>query len=547
MRKLHKASLSLFVLLILGCGQEGTSPQAENGVLDLRNYSWSAGPLSLKGVWRFYWKEFVDPQAQAPVSGFIIVPGKWNQFATPAGEAGGPGYATYRLEVKLGQQPPPLSLRMLHFDSACRIYVNGMLVEQIGNPGKSANENIAERKPGVIRLEPAENLDIVIHVANFEHRNGGFPRDLLIGPTTQIENVRLRHLFRDLFLCGSLCMMALYHFALFALRPRDRAPLFFALFCTLIAIRSDLVGERVISYLLFSSPSFPLLHRIEYLSFLLATPCFFAYAASLFPGKVFRPWLLNTISAIFIAGSAVVITTPSFVYTQTLFAFQILMMAVGLYIMGGAVYLIHLKRPGARVFVGTFVVFFLSVINDVLYSRSVVNSGFFVALGLFLFTFTQAFLLSRLYAESFRRVEELAIDLENSERRYRHLVEDSGEIILSLDDNGIILSSNQAATRILGYSLKDLNGLKLSSLIYDSGPSNAFMAKRLFEERLVELVKNDKSQEFPAHFRTTHSDVCELNVRLQRVTLENGRAIIANLAQKPMDILARYCLEDHRH
>lgn len=546
MRKLHKALICSFSLLLLGCAQTLT-PRAQEGILDLRNHDWSSGPVSLAGEWKFYWKEFADPTSPGAPTGFISAPGKWNAFTTPGGKAGGQGYATYRLEIALGPGAPQLSLRTLHFDSSSRIYVNGKLLEQVGQPGTSAQENIADRRPGVIQLERADRLDLLIHVANFEHRNGGFPRDMLIGPTAQIEKIRLRHLLRDLFLCGSLCMMALYHFALFALRSRDRAPLYFGLFCLLIAVRSDLVGERVISQLIFDSPQFALLHRIEYISFFLATPCFLAYTSNLFPGAIFRRGILIAVTIVFLAGSTFVLMAPSFIYTQTLFAFQIFMIAVGLYIMAGAVYLIIQKRIGARVFVGTFVIFFVSVINDILYSRSVVNSGFFVALGLFLFTFTQAFLLSRLYAESFRRVEELAIDLENSERRYRHLVEDSGEIILSLDDNGIILSSNQAAVRILGYSPRELTGRKLSSLIFDAGPSNAFMARHLFEERLVELVKTDRAQEFPAHFSTAQSDVCELNVRLQRVALENGRAIIANLAQKPLDILARYCLEDHRH
>ena len=534
------------LILSLAACKKPDAPYAVRGVMDLRNHHWEKeGPISLQGMWLFFWQEFLDPTSPLEGGSFIQAPGTWNEFKTESGKANGAGYATYALKI-LTAPNSDLALRIQYFDSSYRLYANGRFLAQAGIPGTYAEGSAPDRRPTTVRLMPHNGtIDLVIHVSNFAHRNGGFPRELILGSPADIELIRTHKIMLDLFMAGAIIMMGLYHLALFFLRRSDYSPLYFGLFCILIALRTDLVGERTIWGLTGSFGSFALSHRIEYATFYLSVPLFFAYTRSLFPDSYFRKDILLAAASIF--GSATLLTffVESYTYTQWLWIFQAALGLIGIYILVGVSKMVFVRRRGARVFVGTFVLLFAAAINDVLYSRRLIESGFFIALGLFVFIFTQAFLLSRLYAESFRRVEELAIDLTNSERRYRHLVEDSGEIILSLDPTGKILTSNKTSSKILGYS--DISGRTLTSLVFEQGQSNVFLARHVMEERLASLIQTGRADEFPAHFKTAQGDLCELNVRLQRVNLEGGMTILANLAQKPLDLLARYCLEDHRH
>lgn len=539
-----RAIIGLLVGLVF-CGAPPSAPRAERGNLDLGNHHWDSGPVALDGQWRFYWKEFIPADQPATDGPLVSVPGKWNDFASAEGKAGGRGYATYRLRVRL-KNPPPLSLRVLHFDTNYRLYVNGQLLRTEGRPATSEDEARPDRHPLVLDLPAADRLDLVIHVSNYHHRNGGFPRNLILGKREALHESRLHQILLDTFLCGGLVMMALYHFALYALRPKDVSPLYFAIFSVLVAVRTAVLGERVLVDVLLPDGWFLFTHKLEYLSFYLSAPVFFAYSRSLFPGPLFPRIAGILIAAVFGAGTAGVLLLPPFYYTQTVIFFQGLTILIGAHILvaiGGAV---AARKKGARVFLATFLFLFLAAINDILYSRMILNTGFFLALALFLFIFTQAFLLSRLYAEAFRRVEELAVDLADSEQKYRHLVEDSGEIILSLAEDGTILSANQAIKQIMGYKPERVVGRKLVDLLYEQSHSNLFLARHIFEQRLLDLTPAAGNQEFPAHFKTVGADLCELNVRLQRVQLESGISIIANLAQKPMDVLARHCLKDSR-
>lgn len=531
-----RAALCL-LLALASCGPVETPQRAENGLLDLTQHDFAL-PAPLDGEWRFAWKTFADP-AQPLEGDTIQVPGRWNEFVTAQGPAGGRGYATYRLRVRTPRQP--LALRVLHFDTSARIFINGKEVYAAGNPGVSEQDTIPDRRPAVVDLEPAGELDIIIHAANFHHRNGGFPRHLILGRPDALHAAQLRKVSIEVFFAGGLVMMALYHFALFALRRTDISPLYFGLFCVLAAVRSDLLGERTIANLLVPE-RFWLTHRLEYLSFYLSVPVFFAYARSLFSGRLFSGVFLRVWLAVFGAGALSVVLTP-FYYSQAVFFFQAAMVAAGVHILCGGIAAALQRQKGARVFLAAFAFLFAAAVNDILYSRMVLNTGFFVASTLFLFVFTQAFLLSRLYAEAFRRVEELAVDLAASEKKYRHLVEDSGEIILSLSRDGAILSANRRAKQILGYSPEELKGRQLSELLYEQTNSNLFLARHIFEQRLASLARG-AAQEFPAHFRTRSSDLCELTVRMQLNDASHG--VLVNLAQKPMDILARHCLEDRR-
>ena len=70
-----------------------------------------------------------------------------------------------------------------------------------------------------------------------------------------------------------------------------------------------------------------------------------------------------------------------------------------------------------------------------------------------------------LFARDITEVKKSQIELLDSERRYRELVENSYGVIFTHDLNGKILSANRAFSKLVGYEIDEIVGFNLSSFI----------------------------------------------------------------------------------
>jgi len=68
------------------------------------------------------------------------------------------------------------------------------------------------------------------------------------------------------------------------------------------------------------------------------------------------------------------------------------------------------KRDGATIIILCGTVFFITIVNDILFVNGIVFTGFFVPFGFFVFIFSQAFLLAHRFVRSFFEIETLAVE-----------------------------------------------------------------------------------------------------------------------------------------
>lgn len=235
-------------------------PQAVQGVLDLRDWNFGQhGVLSPEGEWEFYWHQLLTPDdfkkdVKANRTGYIRVPGTWNGYE-PEGEKGkrlpGDGYATYRLVLHTNTDEPMLGLKLLDFGTSYRLWINGELASENGRVGTSQDEAAPQSLPVLVNFQNnTGEVEFVLQIANFTHQKGGIWTEIKMGTPAQLQVLRERQVFGTIFLCGGLLMMAVYHIGLYLMRRKDRAPLFCALLCILIAARASVTGETfIISYI----------------------------------------------------------------------------------------------------------------------------------------------------------------------------------------------------------------------------------------------------------------------------------------------------------
>jgi hypothetical protein len=251
--------LSLIVIMIsvlglTGCQYSKTSPEASDGVLDLTGWDFAAdGNVNLNGEWEFYWKELKEPadfvQHSEILSSkrLINLPASWNSYLLDREKLGGSGYATFRLKVLLPVSESVKSLSLPSISTAHKLWVNGEMLSFQGKVSAVLEGAIPKYYPQIIELKQAKGeLELIIQVSNFNHRRGGIWQPITLGNSDQVHLDRERQLIADLFLFGALLIIGIYHLMFFALRKKDKSPLYFGLFCMLAAIRILLVGEILI-------------------------------------------------------------------------------------------------------------------------------------------------------------------------------------------------------------------------------------------------------------------------------------------------------------
>ena len=386
---------------------------AKQGVLDLRGVDFDESKsVALRGEWEFYWERFVEPgefHVRSSIH-FVDLPGSWNGEEIKGEKIGANGFASYRLSVLLDDSVKSMALKMNVVSTAYRLYVNGREVLNIGKAGDSKEATVAEYDPSIAYFTPTPTTEILLQVANFEHRIGGARDTIYIGKPDALFSSRGVSLLNALFLAGSFFMMGLYHLVLYIIN-RDESPLYFSLFCFFLTIRLLVTGDMPITA--YVSPSWANLVRMEYLTFYLSGIVFLKFFSSMF--LKFRIRFIEKFAYIFVGiMSLVVILAPPPLFTRFLMATQVVVLGVVIY----SFYILFKEyREGNKeviIFFLGYVFFITSIVNDILFVDEYIETGHMFSFGLFLFLGSQAALLSLRYSSAFKTNLKLLGQLNQS-------------------------------------------------------------------------------------------------------------------------------------
>ncbi|TGM12867.1 adenylate/guanylate cyclase domain-containing protein [Leptospira selangorensis] len=432
MKSLKVIPLILFLVLTLfSCRSKNSSkisPLAENGVLDLREWNFAEdGIVKLDGEWKFQWMKLAvsrpDLGSKDAATHIVNIPGNWNQI--PKLEGMNPlmafGYGTYTLKIIPGQNQGRLMMHFQGAGTAASIYLDGKKIMGNGVVGPDANSSRPQYLPLYVSIgQPNKEMLLQVEISNFDHYKGGLWESLRMGTEVDLLNFRDNSSFSEMFLFGSIIIMALYHFGLYSLRRRDMTGLFFGAFCASICLRIFVTGER---FLILKFPHLPweFFNKLEYISFYLAVPFFIYYLDALYPHS-----LSAKLKRIFIGFnlvvSAIVVFTPASIYTHTLIPFQVCLIFVILWIFFVLVRLVRSGAEGSLMALGGVIALTAAAINDSLYSQAVINTGYYLPLGLFVFIFVQSYLLSFRFSQAFLYIERLSDNLLEVNKAYSRFV-----------------------------------------------------------------------------------------------------------------------------
>ncbi|MBL0421956.1 response regulator [Ramlibacter sp. AW1] len=401
------------------------SPPATQGRLEL------AGPIDkpvpLQGEWGFAWHRFVDPAWQSlPTAAVATVPEAWNDLTADGKPPGRHGWGSYVLQVDCpaGQS---LAVEADGQRTASRLFVNGRRVAGHGEPGSSAATTraaVGQRVP--ITPEFACPLRLTLHIANFDHRAGGFVRAMAVGPADVLARARESRVVYQTALLSAYLLTALVALIFFAVRPQDRVSLTYGLFCLAMAVYTDLLGERLFLRL-WAGPEVDWwsFMRLEYLAWIAAMALFTVTLRGLFPAAI-RRRAVGVVMALLAMGAASATLLPPDLYSHITGPGQATAIVVALVLAAA------LLRPGqadqadARIVLGGMLAIVVALVADLALMDVAEPDHKLAPIGFALFMLSPALVIARRMSHALnaevrnRTLEENARLREDVERISRH-------------------------------------------------------------------------------------------------------------------------------
>ncbi|GKU25090.1 diguanylate cyclase [Clostridium folliculivorans] len=402
----------IFITLFLfGCDvQKDDIPRAFQGKVDLSNVNFDNSRIAkLDGQWELYWGQLLEPKDfnndTRKADDYLQVPStvKVSEYNKTLPKY---GYGTMRLRIKMKPDDDRLyGIKTQYILSASKIWVNGKLLASSGQVSKDeyGAAGSFEHQIAFFNNDKSE-VEIVIQMSNFNNVVGKV-QSIYIGDAKQIKKEYVSGVASDAFIIGALVIMGIYHFALYYRRPQNKAPLYFGIFCLCISLRNAIVSERII-FDIIPNISFALFNKLAYLTVYISLPFIVMFFKEIFEHE-FSAKVVKAMNIISILVSVITICTSIEVYDTFLLYFEIWGVLLFIYILYIIVKDIINKNKGAIIILLGFLVFLTAVIHDILLQAGMMYTKSLTPIGLFIFIFSQSYILAAKFSDAFEKVEKL--------------------------------------------------------------------------------------------------------------------------------------------
>jgi hypothetical protein len=246
------------------------SNEIQKGQIDFSFSNILNGPINLNGEWEFYWNKLLTINEIDNNSIVYWNSNKtWNSYVFNNSEVGSFGCATYKLKIKnLPNENIDILLKPVL--CACRVYFNDSLVADIGKVGYSKEEYIPFYEDRVISIPSnLRDFDLIVQIANYHHRNGGFEAPFVIGLSDDIKRIKYINIIYTSFTTSALIFSGLFFLTIFLFRKKGKSILFFSLYCLINSLRPSFSGDYLISSI-FPNIKWQTVIFVEYLTLIVS-------------------------------------------------------------------------------------------------------------------------------------------------------------------------------------------------------------------------------------------------------------------------------------
>jgi signal transduction histidine kinase len=425
---------SLIAILILtvmpACSSvTGTTPSARKGIFDLRDIeNQEKFVYQLNGEWEFYWNrmlrpyDFKDPGRYKPDL-YGKVPSYWTDYSPLPSNTTGMGYATYKLTILLPKGfRRPLGFDMPVFDSSYDIYINDQYMSGNGTPGRTEAETKPWYEKVFFKYVPeSDTLSIIINVANFHHRRGGFWMPVKMGTFPEVQTHTAASWARDWAAISLLMGFSLFFLFFFIIYPKDRLIGFFSMAAIGLALRPLFTSNFLIHSIIPVGWVWTV--KLEYIGLYLILTGWYWFTANLYPTRYFKEFT-RVITVIFILGFFLTILSPVKVFSYMTFLIYPFLLVLIFYTLLQNIRGILRKNIVDYIYFAAFLILSVATIHDVRVSMGKAggSEGYIMTYALVIFVFIQAILLLYKWVKAYSEKERLQGELEYMNKNLEILV-----------------------------------------------------------------------------------------------------------------------------
>jgi len=427
-KNVHKRVCLLFVLILIGFAnmKAFSLPKASAGVLDLRDWDFTGNNcISLDGEWLMYCERLLDPDdltgIDLPEPLIQELPGYWKvPDVLPA-----QSFATYVLTIllpdSLTETSVVLGCRCSDVTSAGNVWIDGKKLFSSGVAAVNSRDEKPEFRPGTVFFMPGSTtLQVIMQVSNFHYRTGGIWAVPLFGTAGAISDDWSDSTQSVLFLLGALIILGIYQVCLFVSRHKEQSSLWFGLICIVISMRIVVTGNCLLNQWI---PGFnwEIARKFEFFPIVLGPVFFSLFIRELFPDCMSRiPIRVNI--AIGSAFALFILAFPTVVTSHLVIVFELYVCVAILWLLAKLAIALYRREKGSGWLLIGFIILALSVVNDILFSRLIVDSAYLLPLGFFAFVVSQVILLARRFTQGFNQSESFALELESTNKSFSRFV-----------------------------------------------------------------------------------------------------------------------------
>ncbi len=249
----------------------------------------SSGKTITTGNWGFTWKSFLGPEQLDSIiktSSYIALdkPILWNELPQQLPAF---GYGTYftLLKIPPSLQGKDIGIYLPKCHTSCKVFVGQREITQAGIP---AGHHTAYRPAYIPRkahfVAQDTLIPLIIHVANFYYAAGGIYEPVYIGLSQHTESLAMMRLASALGVALALFVAAIFYTGIFNFIKKDRALLYFGLFCIAQSTRI-LFSTDYPYYNLMGEVDWKVVVRLEFSSLILSVIFFSQLVHAIFPQR----------------------------------------------------------------------------------------------------------------------------------------------------------------------------------------------------------------------------------------------------------------------
>lgn len=359
--------------------------------------------LNLDGEWRYSNDNFVmsNPQSKKHLS-LMNLPSKYIRRNDP--ESPYKGFGSISLKVILPEDEMLYGLNIEYVGTAYRVYVDGVLLGQVGEPSERIEESTELYSPLTVYFKASDETFIDIEFSNYRD-NFSFLKSIKIGTKESIEHYKMIMFSRDLISIILIIFMSVFGMSYYFIRENNKRALYFAFLCFNFGVRGLVVNERILNQLL-PTLSWELFIRIGYVPLFIGLYLFVIYL-KLSVKEAFTGWFEKSIKVIAVGFTILSVGVSAefmTVYLLPITLFLYVLMVMVSFVRALKSY--RTNKEGLTILLSLgFMI--LILIFDIVANAIAISIPYFNAFGLMVFFLFQAGDLGRDFGQAFKDAEQL--------------------------------------------------------------------------------------------------------------------------------------------